>query len=93
MTTFNSDPEGIRRSARRKGSRRLRLIQIVSLIMAFSAALFVWWATNLSIEASDTGTAAPFITDWIGVGIVVVMLSMMTSFGAGLAIFMRSKKR
>lgn len=93
MTTFNNDPERANHSKpRRRFHRRLRWVQIASLIIAFAAALFVWWVAGLKIEAADSFTTEPPITQWGGTAIVVFLFSMLTALGAGVAIFIRSKK-
>jgi hypothetical protein len=96
MSTFNDDSDATNRSAKRGWSirkfRRLRWIQIIALITAFAAAAFVWWTVDLSIDASDSFTAEPPVTDWMGTAIIVFLLSMLTALGAWIVASLRSKK-
>jgi hypothetical protein len=96
MSTFSGDSDAtsraIKRAAYRRQLRRLRWVQIVSLIIAFVAAVFIWWTIGLSIDAADSFTSEPPVAHWTGTAIIIFVLSMLTVVGVEIVAVLRSKK-
>jgi hypothetical protein len=96
MGTFNGDSDetsrSIKRSAYRRQLRRIRWVQIISLITAFVAAVFIWWTIGLSIDAADSFTSEPPVAHWTGTAIIIFVLSMLTVVGVEIVAVMRARK-
>jgi hypothetical protein len=74
------------------GPKRRRwpvILLIVSLIVNVISAAFVWWTLGLSVDASDSLTPAPPITDWTGAAIVTFLISSLTALFSAILILFR----
>jgi hypothetical protein len=60
----------------------LKILQVVSILIAVIAGVFAWWTIGLSIDAADAFTPEPPVTQWTGTAIIVLVLSILTFLSA-----------